>query len=78
MGLAHRQVTTCFRGLMKLSDTIGLVLKSKNENRVLSVGPDHSVYEAIEKMNEHDIAPCRSSLTINWSAFCRSGTMPAK
>src|SRR5580704_17047412 len=40
---------------MKLSDTIGLVLKSKDENRVLSVGPDQSVYEAMEKMSEHGI-----------------------
>jgi CBS domain-containing protein len=37
---------------MKLSDTIGFVLKSKDENRVLSVSPDQSVYEAIEKMAE--------------------------
>ena len=40
---------------MKLSDTIGLVLKSKDENSVLSVGPEQSVYEAIEKMAEHGI-----------------------
>ena len=40
---------------MKLSDTIGLVLKSKEENRVLSVGPEQSVYEAIAKMAEHGI-----------------------
>jgi CBS domain-containing protein len=40
---------------MKLSDTIGLVLKGKGENRVLSVGPDQSVYEAIEKMAEHGV-----------------------
>ncbi len=40
---------------MKLPDTIRLVLKSKDENRVLSVSPDKSVYEAIEKMAEHDI-----------------------
>jgi CBS domain-containing protein len=40
---------------MKLSDAIGLVLKSKDENRVLSVTPDQSVYEAIEKMAEHGI-----------------------
>jgi CBS domain-containing protein len=40
---------------MKLSDTIGLVLKSKEENRVVSVAPDQSVYEAIEKMAEHGI-----------------------
>jgi CBS domain-containing protein len=40
---------------MKLSDTIALVLKSKPENRVLSVEPDQSVYEAIEKMAEYGI-----------------------
>jgi CBS domain-containing protein len=40
---------------MKLSDTIGLVLNSKDDNRVLSVGPEQSVYEAIEKMAEHGI-----------------------
>jgi len=35
---------------MKRADTIELVLKGKADNRVLSVTPDHSVYEAIEKM----------------------------
>jgi len=40
---------------MKLSDTIGLLLKSKGENRVLSVTPDQSVYEAIEKMAEYGV-----------------------
>lgn len=40
---------------MKLSDSIEFVLKSKDENRVLSVTPDQSVYEAIEKMAEHGI-----------------------
>jgi CBS domain-containing protein len=40
---------------MKLSDTIGLVLKKKDQNRVISVAPDQSVYEAIEKMAEHGI-----------------------
>jgi CBS domain-containing protein len=40
---------------MKHSDTIGLVLKSKDANRVLSAAPDQSVYEAIEKMAEHGI-----------------------
>ena len=40
---------------MKTSDTIGLVLKSKDENRILSIAPEQSVYEALEKMAEHDI-----------------------
>lgn len=40
---------------MKLSDTIGLLLKSKDENRVLSVEPNQSVYEAIEKMAEYSV-----------------------
>jgi CBS domain-containing protein len=40
---------------MKLSDTISSVLKTKDENRVLSVTPDQSVYEAIAKMAEHGI-----------------------
>src|ERR1700686_222000 len=40
---------------MKLSDTIESVLKSKDKNRVVSVAPDQSVYEAIEKMAEHGI-----------------------
>jgi CBS domain-containing protein len=40
---------------MKLSDTIGMLLKSKDENRVLSIEPDQSVYEAIEKMAEYGV-----------------------
>ena len=40
---------------MQITDTIGMVLKSKSENRVLSIGPEESVYEAIEKMAKHDV-----------------------
>jgi CBS domain-containing protein len=40
---------------MKLSDTIAAVLKNRNENRVLSVAPEQSVYEAIEKMAEYGV-----------------------
>jgi CBS domain-containing protein len=40
---------------VNLSDKIGLVLKSKAENKVLSIAPEQSVYEAIEKMAKHGI-----------------------
>jgi CBS domain-containing protein len=40
---------------VKLTDTIELVLKSKGESRVLSVMPDQSVYEAIEKMAKEGV-----------------------
>lgn len=35
---------------MKRADTIEMVLEAKTHNRVLSVTPNHSVYQAIEKM----------------------------
>jgi CBS domain-containing protein len=40
---------------MKLSDTIESVLKSKDKNGVVSLAPEQSVYEAIEKMAKHEI-----------------------
>jgi CBS domain-containing protein len=40
---------------MKSSDTVELVLKSKVENRVLSVTPDQSVYEAVATMAEEGV-----------------------
>ena len=40
---------------MKLSDTIASLLQAKEKNVVLSVAPDQSVYEAIEKMAEHGV-----------------------
>ena len=39
---------------MRITDTIALVLKSKPK-RILAVRPGQTVYEAIEKMAEHDI-----------------------
>jgi len=40
---------------MKIYDTIGSVLKSKGVNGVLSIAPENTVYEALEKMAEFDI-----------------------
>lgn len=40
---------------MKNSDTIALVLKGKAQNRILSISPEQSVFEAIEKMAEYDV-----------------------
>lgn len=35
---------------MNITDKIDMLLQTKERNRVVSVAPDHSVYEAIEKM----------------------------
>ena len=39
---------------MKLSDTVEMVLARK-ESRVVSVAPEQSVYDAIEKMAKHSV-----------------------
>ena len=40
---------------MNINKTIGLVLKSKDEDRVLSIAPEQTVYEAIEVMAMHNV-----------------------
>jgi CBS domain-containing protein len=40
---------------MKITDTIGSVLKNKGESRTFSIAPEQSVFEAIEMMAKHDI-----------------------
>jgi CBS domain-containing protein len=40
---------------MDIHDTIGLVLKGKGENRTLSVAPEQTVYEALEKMAANNV-----------------------
>jgi CBS domain-containing protein len=40
---------------MKLTDSVALVLKGKENRNVHSIAPEQSVYEAIEKMAEHGI-----------------------
>jgi signal-transduction protein with cAMP-binding, CBS, and nucleotidyltransferase domain len=40
---------------MKVNDAVELLLKQKPSNAVLSVGPEQSVYEAIEKMAKEGV-----------------------
>ena len=40
---------------MKLTDTIDSLLKCKDENRVLSIEPDQSVFDAIEMMANYGV-----------------------
>ncbi|MFP5211617.1 MAG: CBS domain-containing protein [Acidobacteriota bacterium] len=40
---------------MKITDSIGLLLKNKGEKMVLSVSPDQTVYEAIQMMAQYDV-----------------------
>jgi CBS domain-containing protein len=40
---------------MKLSDAVDRVLKGKGSARVLSINPDQSVYEAIQKMADESV-----------------------
>jgi CBS domain-containing protein len=40
---------------LKITDTIGSVLKFKNQSRILSISPEQSVFEALEIMSHFDI-----------------------
>jgi CBS domain-containing protein len=40
---------------VKLTETIGTVLKGKSSNVIWSIGPEQSVYEAIEKMADKEV-----------------------
>jgi CBS domain-containing protein len=40
---------------MKLSDTIGSLLKSKDDNQVFSIEPSQSVFEAIQIMADYSV-----------------------
>ncbi len=40
---------------MKITDTIGSVLKFKNQSRILSIAPEQFVFEALGLMARHDV-----------------------
>jgi CBS domain-containing protein len=40
---------------MKINDTIGIMLGCRAERKVLSIDPDHSVYEALEILAKYNI-----------------------
>jgi CBS domain-containing protein len=40
---------------MRINDTIGTLLRGKSQTRILSISPEQSVYEAIERMAEYDV-----------------------
>src|SRR5579863_5081208 len=42
-------------GFMKITDTIGCLLKSRTRNRILSIAPEQTVYEALQLMAHHDV-----------------------
>jgi len=63
---------------MKITDTIGLVLKSKDEGKVLMIAPEQTVYEALEVMAEHNVGALLCFPTIAWSVSCRSATTRAR
>jgi CBS domain-containing protein len=40
---------------MNITDTVGMVIESKEDSRVLSIAPEQTVYEAIELMAKHNV-----------------------
>jgi len=40
---------------MKITETIGSLLKFKNHSRILTISPEQSVFEALELMAEYDV-----------------------
>ncbi|HEY3627588.1 MAG TPA: CBS domain-containing protein [Terracidiphilus sp.] len=40
---------------MKITDTIGSLLKSRSRNRILSIAPEQTVYEGLQLMAQFDV-----------------------
>jgi CBS domain-containing protein len=52
---------------MKINDTIGILLGCRPDKRVLSIDPDHSVYEALEILAQYNIGVllvCKDNLLV--------------
>jgi CBS domain-containing protein len=52
---------------MKINDTIGIMLGCRPDKKVLSIDPDHSVYEALEILAQYNIGVllvCRDNLLV--------------
>jgi CBS domain-containing protein len=52
---------------MKINDTIGILLGCRPDKKVLSIDPDHSVYEALEILAEYNIGVllvCKDNLLV--------------
>ena len=54
---------------MKINDTIGILLGCRPERKVLSIDPDHSVYEALECWPSTTSVSCSSARIIGWSGI---------
>ncbi|MGD0831399.1 MAG: CBS domain-containing protein [Terracidiphilus sp.] len=40
---------------MEITDTIGMLLKSRDDRKALTIAPEQTVYEALEIMAKHDV-----------------------
>jgi CBS domain-containing protein len=52
---------------MKINDTIGILLGCRPDKKVLSIDPDHSVYEALEILAQYNIGVllvCKDNLLV--------------
>jgi len=62
---------------MKITDTIGMVLKRKGNAKILSMRPEQSVFEALELMAQYDIGALLVLTGENLVGIFQSGTMRA-
>ena len=63
---------------MRVTDTIGAILKHKGAIKVLSIAPEQSVHEALALMSKYDIGALMVMSGHVCSASFPSATTPAK